>query len=184
MECLPSAKFTYNNLQHTVTQQMPFYLTMGFHPKATPYAPTASLVLTASQRFTLLQQGHEEAQAAYRCAHDRMCSWTPPIQKYQKGDKVWLEAMNITAHDLPKKLALRCYGPFTITEVLSSVAYWIQLLHSWKVHDVFYASLLSLVIMDALHLEEIRPPPDLIDKQIEWEIECILGSKIIQKQLY
>ena len=57
------------------------------------------------------------------------------------GDQVWLEGKNlaITGH---RKLSSKHYGPFKITERISSVAYRLLLPDTMKIHNVFHINLL------------------------------------------
>ena len=138
---------------------------MGFHPKATPHVPVQTLAPNATSHLTTLQQEREEALAAYNRAQMRMSKWQTPIQKYHKGECVWLEGTNITLQDLPRKLAPRRYSPFVITEVLSAIAYQLQLPKHWKVHNIFHTSLLSPVREDSARPIETQPLPNIIDNQ-------------------
>jgi Chromo (CHRromatin Organisation MOdifier) domain len=81
------------------------------------------------------------------------------------------------------KLAPRQYGPFKIVAKISNVAYKIQLLTTWKIHDVFHASLLTPYNETNAHGPNfLEPPPDLIEGEPEWEVEMILGDKIYKKK--
>jgi hypothetical protein len=62
---------------------------------------------------------------------------------FKNNDQVWLEASNLKLCHQKTKLALKRYGPFKIIKEISSVAYQFQLPHSWGIHNVFHASLLS-----------------------------------------
>ena len=62
---------------------------------------------------------------------------------WKVGDKVWLEGRNLRLHYPTKKLAPQQEGPFKISHVISPLAYRLQLPPTWKIHDVFHASLLS-----------------------------------------
>jgi hypothetical protein len=60
---------------------------------------------------------------------------------FKKGDRVWLDTRHLkTSHH--KKIAPRREGPFEITEVIGPVTYQIDLPPTWKVHNVFHATLL------------------------------------------
>jgi hypothetical protein len=75
-----------------------------------------------------------------------------------------------------KKLSLKRYGPFTITQIISPVAYKLRLPETWKIHNVFHASYLSPVSETQQHRENFpRPPLELIEGNKEWEVEQILG---------
>jgi hypothetical protein len=49
---------------------------------------------------------------------------------------------------------------------------------TWKIHDVFHVSYLSLVSETQEHGENFsKPPPELIEGEKEWEVEQILGMQ-------
>ena len=48
----------------------------------------------------------------------------------------------------------------------------------WKIHPVFHASLLSTYKETSEHGPNfLRPPPDLIDGEKEYEVEVVLGHR-------
>jgi len=98
------------------------------------------------------------------------------MPKYKTGDKVWLEA---THHNLPyqmPKLAPKHQGPFNIVNVVSPVTYHLQLPATWNIHDVFHASLLTPYREMASHSPNfMRPPPDLVQGNEEFEVEMIIN---------
>ena len=67
-------------------------------------------------------------------------------------------------------------GPFVITEVLGPVTYRIKLLTSWRVHDVFHATLLKPYKENEIHGKNFtQPPPDLVEGEEVYEVETILN---------
>ena len=63
------------------------------------------------------------------------------------------------------KLSLRNYGPFRISEVINEVAYRLELLAHWQIHNAFHISLLKKyqgpepvdpVLEDLLEVEELE----------------------------
>ena len=81
---------------------------------------------------------------------------------FEKGDKVWLEATNLT--NRPRKMSPKREGPFVITEVLGPLTYRLKLPNQWQIHPVFHAGLLTRYIETEAHgLSFIMPPPDLIE---------------------
>ena len=62
--------------------------------------------------------------------------------------------------------------------MISLVTYQLRLPEQWKIHNVFYASLLSPYIETPTHGPNFEePPPELIDDEPEWEVEAILNSR-------
>ena len=56
---------------------------------------------------------------------------------------VWLDTRHLKM-DHQKKMAPKQEGPFKIEEVLGPVTYQLKLPESWKIHEVFHATLLHL----------------------------------------
>ena len=67
----------------------------------------------------------------------RKSKFTP----FQKGEKVWLDSRNLKTL-YHKKMAPRREGPFEITDVLGPLTYRLELPETWRIHNVFHASLL------------------------------------------
>ena len=97
---------------------------------------------------------------------------------YKPGDKVWLDAANLHFGMTNRKVLPRRHGPFEITKVLSTLTYRLKLPPSWKVHDVFHASLLSPYIETPEHGPNFtRPPPELVGTEEEYEVESIVAHR-------
>ena len=56
---------------------------------------------------------------------------------------MWLEATNLWIPYPSRKLVPKCHGPFKIAQVLSPLVYRLHLPSTWKIHNVFHATLLS-----------------------------------------
>src|SRR6266568_1278361 len=66
-------------------------------------------------------------------------------------------------------------GPFQISKVLGKTVYQLELPHQWRIHNVFHAALLMPYHETDEHGQNfIKPPPDLIDGQEEYEVEVII----------
>src|SRR5260370_19053152 len=88
------------------------------------------------------------------------------------GTQVWLEGTHLHLPYQVTKLAPKCYGPFEITREVSPVAYQLHLPAAWNIHNVFHASLLSPYHETGTHRPNyLRPPPDLIEGEEEYEVK-------------
>jgi Chromo (CHRromatin Organisation MOdifier) domain len=97
---------------------------------------------------------------------------------YQKGEKVWLEGTNIKMMHPTAKLAPRRYGPFMIIKVISPVVFRLKIPDHWKIFDMFHTSLLVPYHETTEHGPNYEEPtPDLINGQLEYEVEQVLGAR-------
>ena len=138
------AEFAHNHRPHSVTNQSPFYLMMGYEPHALPSLISDSSIPAVESRLKSLVAARDEALAVHELARQVMSSrnnrgFTP----FAKGDKVWLEARNLKRSIANPKFAPKREGPFTIVKVLSPITYQLRLPKTWKIHHTFHASLLT-----------------------------------------
>ena len=91
---------------------------------------------------------------------------------------MWLEGTNLKITHRSSKLAPKRYGPFTITKVISPVVVQLQLPDHWKIHNVFYTSLIAPYMETAEYgLNFEQPPPELIKGEPEYEVEQVLAAR-------
>ena len=75
-----------------------------------------------------------------------------------------------------KKMKPKQEGPFTITKVLGPVTYRLKLPKSWRIHDVFHATLLRSYKENEIYSENFtEPPPELLEGEEVYEVETILN---------
>jgi hypothetical protein len=100
------------------------------------------------------------------------------FKAYQKGELVWLDARNLKATHPTHKLRAKQYGPFKFSEIISHIAYQLQLPPTWKIHNVFYASyLLPYKETQKYGINFPKPPPEIIKGHPEWEVEAIVRKR-------
>ena len=143
-ESISHAEFMHNHRPHSVTNQSPFYLMMGYEPRALPSVIADTSIPTVESCLKTLSAARNEALATHELARQVMSSRSRRgFKPFVKGDKVWLEARNLKHLIINPKFAPKREGPFTITKVLSPIVYQLRLPKTWKIHPVFHASLLS-----------------------------------------
>jgi hypothetical protein len=122
-DLLPMAEFQYNNHIHSSTQQTPFMLNCGQHPRM-GFEPQPPSRLELANKFTdRMKCAMEEAKAALAKAKGDMARYynqrhllTPT---YQPGDKVYLDASDISTTRPLRKLSHRRLGPFPVERQVS-----------------------------------------------------------------
>ena len=69
----------------------------------------------------------------------------------------------------------RRHGPFRVVQVMSPVNYHLELPTQWSIHPVFLIDLLTPYCEPPTHgCNYQRPPPKLMDREEEYEVEKIL----------
>lgn len=98
--------------------------------------------------------------------------------RLEAGPKVWLLGKNITTTCPKDKLAPKLHGLFVIEEKLGPVMYKLKLLPIWKIHPMFYASLIMLYQEMAAHGPNYKQlPPDLVEGQEKYKVKEILNKR-------
>jgi hypothetical protein len=173
---LPIAQFAHNNWPSDTTRKSPFFLLMGFNPRA-DWVHATSPIPRVTLRLEQLKEARVQARNAMIKAQQ---SWVKhrDIPKYNEGDLVWLEVKNLHVNQPTAKLAPRRHGPFKVIQVMSTVNYRLELPTQWSIHPVFHIDLLTLYRETIMHGPNFtRPTPELIDGEEEYSVEKILDSQ-------
>src|SRR5712672_577054 len=121
-------------------------------------------------------------EAAGRLVEEKV-GVTAGIVTFKLDDQVWLESKHLALPHQSKKLAPKRVGPFRITKAISPVAFRLDLPSSWHIHDVFHASLLTPYRETTAYGPNfIKPPPDLIDGEEEYEVEAVLNHHMFGRR--
>jgi hypothetical protein len=174
---LPIAEFAHNSWRNETTKQCPFQILMGYDPQAeVSDAPTSLPILEL--RRDIWKKAREDAEKLILQAQQRWAQSKREGRTFKEGDQVWLEGRKLHLDQPSAKLAPKCHRPFTIRKVLSPITYQLTLPHQWKIHDVFHVDLLTPYVETEFHGPNyMRPPPDLVDREEEYEVKKILKSR-------
>ena len=177
-QLLPMAEFAHNSWRNETTKTTPYQTLMGYNPAA-DWRPVNATVPTPIMRLEQWTLARKIAYTQMKQAQERWARAKKEGQKFQMGDLVWLEGRNLKIDQPSNKLAAKRYGPFPVAQVLSPVTYQLTLPEQWKIHPVFHVDLLTPYKETAFHGPNyMRPPPDLINNEEEYEVEQILNSRI------
>ena len=187
---LPVAEAAYNNSHHSSINTTPFYANYGFHP-TTPASVLTPQPAPPSDLAAHLRDIHALVRAEVDYAKARQAEYANRRRRelqFKVGDRVRLDTTHLMlSSELSRKLTDRYIGPFTVTHVISPVAYRLQLPEALKrVHPVFHVSrLLPLTDNDDNlfpgRVQPERPVPtaaDYVAGEHTYDVHSLLDVKI------
>jgi hypothetical protein len=96
---------------------------------------------------------------------------------YREGDLVMLSTKHIKLlYKGCPKLMPRFVGPFKVTEVINPVAFRLELPKTFRIHNVFHASLLKPFVSRPGHTS--HPPPIIVADDEEYEVELLVSHQL------
>jgi hypothetical protein len=130
----------------------------------------------------------DEATSALKVAQEEMKHYadrkrrTAPI--YKAGDKVWIDTADLRLNRSTHKLAERRIGPYPVIKMVGLNAVELRLPPSIKIHPVVNISRVHPYHAPMLEGQGSTPqPPIIIGEEEEFEVECILNSRIHRNRL-
>jgi hypothetical protein len=139
------------------------------------------------QQLINMQFARSEATAALKIAEEAMKAqhdiYGAEGPKLQTDNLVWLEGKNLKTQYPSAKLAPKQYGPFKMDKEIGLGSYQLELPKHLKIHPVFHASLLTPYKETNAHGPNFRrPPPDIIERKEEFEVQEICGVHRLGKR--
>ena len=190
-DLLPLAEFQYNNHVHSSTQQTPFMLDTGRNPHMgfEPHQPPSRLESVAEFQQRMADS-LSEARSALTKAKDDMARYynqrRSPAPTFKPGDRVFLDASDISTTRPSRKLSHRNLGPFVVERQVSPIAYRLRLPHSMsRLHPVFNVVKLTPAPVDPIPGRRAQPPPPpvIVSGEEEYVVERILDSRLRRGKL-
>src|SRR5712672_724149 len=175
---LPLAQYTWNSWPNASTKKSPYELILGYTPLAHQPSRDTTAVPDLNARIQQIKEAREQAQEALKRTQEAMIKESK-FKGFEIGNKVWLEGTNIKRPYNSQKLSPKRYGPFEVVAKISHLVYKLKIPHTWQIHDVFHASLLTPYKETVEHGKNfLEPPPDVIEGEEEWEVEQLLEKRI------
>ena len=150
----------------------------GEAPLAIPTSFKNTKFPSVAERIKNLVTSHEGALAAHELARSQMAEQIKSnFTLFKKGQMIWLDTRHLKTN-YHKKMAPKWEGPFKIEEVLGLVTYQLKLPESWKIHRVFYTTLLCPYKENKVYGKNYpQPLPDIKDGEEVYEVEQILKHR-------
>ena len=189
-EKLVAAEFAYNSATNASTKASPFMLNYGQQP-STPsnmFKPSAEKVQTTAEFLTLMGNLTKRAKDELAWAKARQEAYANQHRRdvqLREGDMVLLSAENINLASQTarpsKKLQTRYIGPYRVSQIISTVAYRLELPPDLRIHPVFHISCLKKYT-DPTSIPHRPTPPTpppaiVVDGKEEFEVEKILDKR-------
>jgi len=125
----------------------------------------------------------EEAKSVIRKVQKDMTRYynrrRSPAPIFKPGDWVYLGVSDIRTTRPSPKLSHRRLGPFEIERQVGPLAYRLKLPYRLRqLHPVFNVVKLSAAPDDPIpgRKPQAPPPPIVVDRELEWEVEEVLDS--------
>ena len=169
------------------TGYSPFFVNYGHHLFKGSNLCTEVRSESAQQFGECMSKVQKEVEASLKMAAKTMKQFYNQTKgesiQYKKGDKVWLKTTNVITKCPMKKLDNKCLRPFKILEKVGKSAYYLKLPSQQKIHNIFNKVLLSPYYPPQFKSQQQPLPfsPKIIDRQEEWEVECIKEAKVTAK---
>ncbi|CAJ0965659.1 unnamed protein product, partial [Ranitomeya imitator] len=175
------AEFVLNNAVADSTDQTPFLLNYGQHPRVPVPMPVSSVDSRVADWAVEARDIWDCTQDAIRASKERMRSsadahWCP-APNFTPGDLVWLSARNIRLRVESTKFAPRYLGPFKVLEQVNPVVYRLALPPRLGITDIFHVSLLKPEYMSRFSESSVGSSGSSTD---DYEVNAILGCKVTQ----
>ena len=176
---LPALELAFNTTPNASTGLSPFQVITGENPRTgksyelLTYYKTPPMqkqfkmwVARAIKHLACAQR----KQQKYANAHRREVT-------YQVGDQVWLATSHLPTEGC-RKFKERFIGPFPVVEVISPVAYKLELPPTINTHPVFHVSLLKPYIHHPeMHRQQPEWEPWSREGILEYEVLDVLDSR-------
>ena len=117
------------------------------------------------------------AQELQKRAHDKGVK----PRSYAPSDKVWLNSKYIKTKQ-NRKLEAKFFRPFRVLHPVGKQAYKLKLSRKWRIHDVFYMSLLEQDTTRKGRVDENATELDAGKDSGEYEVETICDSAVYARE--
>jgi hypothetical protein len=184
---LVTAEIAVNNSIQASSGQTPFYLNYGQHPNLALSGATKikSKNQSVADLLTELELCLNNAKTSLQQAQNRQTQYANMSRRdvtFAEGDQVMVSTANLKKWDRAPKLLPKYIGPYKITKVVSPVAYELELPSNMRIHNTFHISKLKPYQSSDSgqfpnRTQTVRPAPDVIDDNEEWEVDRIIGKR-------
>ena len=179
------AEFAYNNARNANTSYTPFELNCGYHPwvlykedvdPCSQFKLADELSTELRELMIVCQKNLHHTQELSKRAYDKGVK----PQSYAPEKKIWLNSKYIKTKR-NRKLEAKFFGPFQILHPVEKQVYKLELLKNWRIHDVFYVSLLE---QDTTRKRQefLMPEFELGNDNKEYEMEAIQDNAVYAKE--
>ena len=182
------AGFAYNNAKNTSTGHTSFELNCDYHLRVSykedinPRSRSKSaneFSIELRELMTVYKENFHHAQELQKQAHEKAVK----PRSYVPGNKVWLNSKYIKTKQ-NRKLEAKFFKLFQVLHLVGNQAYKLELPKKWRIHDVFYVSLLKHNNTRKGRVDEITTQLkfEVGDNGEEYKVEAIWDSVVYARK--
>ena len=195
---MPLTEFAANNQASETTGISPFFANYGYDPRWTDEIWPLQFTNDKEDNSPEARDGQSHAETMEDINEHLRSEMLRAQQRHQEaangrrlpepifevGERVWLDARNITTQWPSKKLDHKRLGPYPISEFIPLNSYRLTLPDTMKNHPTYHVSQLERVAEDPLPGQVIAPPLlVIVDDKEEYMVEEVLDSRVRWKRL-
>ena len=174
VQLLSTAQFVYNNARNEIMKVTSFYMNYRYNLEV--WREWKDISMKSQQAridISELKKLHQDLVQMLQTQSGRITT----VISYKIDERVYLWTDNIKIKWVSKKLDHQSIGPFMIKRNIKDLSYELDLSMNMRIHSVFHAFMLQLCDQFIL----LQTQPTLIKPDEEYEVERILGKKIISE---
>ena len=172
VQLLSTAQFVYNNTRNEIMKTTSFYMNYEYNLKVwREWQDTSTKSQQARIDVSELKKLHQDLVQMLQTQSGRITM----VISYKIGERVYLWTDNIKIKWVSKKLDHWSIESFMIKRNIKDLSYELDLSVNIRIHSVFHAFMLQLCDQ----FISLQTKPTSIEPDEEYEVERILGKKII-----
>ena len=175
----------------------PFQLLNGYEPRTSwdivnptpPSSATEKLnreeAVQIAERIKNVIQFAQTSLRSQQGKMERLANRSRREVDWDVGDMVMVSTANWKMDRPSRKLSDKWYGPVKVLDKIGE-SWKLELPSNWKIYPVFHSHSLRRFVADPLPGQVQEPPAaiQLLPEQDEWEIEEVLGAKLLNRKLH
>jgi hypothetical protein len=147
----------------------PFWANYNYHPTMQfnpPNDPSFRSRVQADSWMAGVEETHQIVEEIIFKAQERQTKYACGQEMtFAVGNTVWLSTRNLNRSRPSKKLDYKCTGPYTVSKIINTNAYQLDLPSTMRNHNVFHESLLDRYTPPVGGQSSSEPHPMIVEER-------------------